>query len=118
MQRKITKQSRGANADEKAFIRWIKERGICAACGSDGGVIAHHVVGSSAKIRVGLERVHYGHWFVNGLCQKCDNIVTHNSRQAFRDIFDTESNIWLDQIKNYPEEIPEIIIEAVIKYGK
>ena len=118
MQRIATKQSRGANAQEKAFLRWIKERGICAACGNDGGVIAHHFAGSTAKIEVNYERVHFGHFAVNGLCLQCDNIVTHQSRQAFRDQYGTESQVWLKQIEDYPKDIPINIISAIIKYGK
>jgi len=118
MQRIATKQSRGANAQEKAFLRWIKERGICAACGNDGGVICHHVVGSAAKISVGLERVHYGHWFVLGLCQKCDDVATNEGRTAFRELYGKECNLWFDQIGYYGHPPSGLIFEAIIKYGK
>ncbi len=118
MQRKPTKQSRGANAQERAHIAWIKERGICAACGSDSGVIAHHCEGATFKVTVGFERVQVGHWFVLGLCQCCDNIVTKQSRAAFRDAFGPQSELWLKQAENYPVEIPLNVIQGIAQYGR
>lgn len=118
MQRRATKQSPPPPAGAKDLVSWIKERGICAACGDDGGVIAHHVAGSSAKTRAGIERVYIGPWFVNGLCQNCDDIVTHQSRGEFRMWFGAESEVWLNQIDDYEGEIPEIVVEAVRQWGK
>lgn len=118
MQRRATRQSPAPCAGAKALIKWIKERGICAACGADGGVIAHHFCGSSAKQRVGLERSYIGPWAVNGLCQGCDDIVTHGTRAAFRDLYGPESQVWLEQIKEYPGGVPELIIEGVKLCGK
>lgn len=118
MQRPATRQSRAANAEEKRHISWIKQRGMCAACGNDGGVIAHHMHGSSAKVRVGLEVVLIGHWAVLGLCQCCDDIVTRQSRRAFRESFGQEEEIWENQSRDYPGEIPEIIRQGIMEYGK
>jgi hypothetical protein len=118
MQRKATRQSRAANAEEKAHITWIKERGICAACGATGGVIAHHCEGATFKVRVGFERVQIGHWFVLGLCQCCDNIVTRQSRSALRDAFGAQSELWLKQAEQYPREIPINVIQGIAQYGR
>lgn len=114
MQRKPTPQSRGPNAAERAHIKWIKERGICAACGNDGGVIAHHCEGSTFR----NNKVLCGHFFVIGLCQCCDNIITRGSRKAFREAFGAQSELWLKQAEKYPVEIPLEIIQAIASYGK
>jgi len=113
MQRHSTRQSPGANAAEKAHMRWVKERGICIACGNDGGVICHHFAGSSAKKIVHGVRIHFGHWAVNGLCQNCDDIVTHKGRPAFRSIYGNECDLWKKQALDYPIEIPISVICAI-----
>jgi len=118
MQRKATKQSRIADSAERAHIQWIKERGICAACGNDRGVIAHHCMGSTFKVHVGLERVQIGNWFIIGLCDPCDNIVTRQSRKAFTQAFGSQSSLWLKQAEQYPVEIPLKIIQGIAQYGK
>jgi hypothetical protein len=118
MQRPSTRQSRGINAAELEHLRWVKDRGICSACGNTGGVIAHHFAGSSAKARVGLEIVMIGHWAINGLCQNCDDIVTHGSRRAFREIFGNECDVWLKQAGHYPKQIPIEVISGVAKWRK
>jgi len=118
MQRKLTKQSPGACAGSKALMCWIKERGICAACGNSGGVIAHHFCGSSVKVMVGFERAMIGHWAINGLCQSCDDIVTHGTRKHFREIYGNERDVWLDQVKDYHGYIPEIIKRGIGLCGK
>jgi len=118
MQRAATRQSPVAKASERAYIGWIKDRGICAACGNDGGVIAHHCMGSTYKVHVGLERVQIGNWFVIGLCQACDNIVTRQSRKAFVAAFGEQSKLWLKQAEEYPVEIPLQIIQGIARSGK
>lgn len=118
MQRLATRQSPAAKAGERAYIGWIKERGICAACGNDGGVIAHHCMGSTYKVHVGLERVQIGNWFVIGLCLACDNVVTRQSRKAFTDAFGLQSKLWQKQAEDYPVEIPLKIIQGIAKSGR
>lgn len=118
MQRPATKQSRAANAQERCFMRWIKWRGVCAACLKGGGVICHHFAGSSAKIIVGVERVMFGHWAVNGLCEGCDFIVTHKSRREFREIYGNECDVWFRQSQHYPGVIPENVTRAILAWGK
>lgn len=117
MQRKPTKQSPGIDAAAKRHLKWVKERGICCACGNTGWVIAHHFAGSSAKVHVGLERVMIGHWAVNGLCLACDNLATR-SRARFREAFGKECDLWLKQAEHYPEEIPLLIIQGICAWGK
>lgn len=113
MRRKSTKQSRGINAEEKAHMTWAKERCICAACDRPGPVVAHHCEGSTFKVRAGLERIMVGHWFVIGLCQSCDDIVTHGSRRAFRERFGDQCDLWLTQAESYPKEIPINVIKGI-----
>lgn len=118
MNRRATRQSPGIDAAAKRHLKWIKERGICIACGNPGGVIAHHFAGSSAKVRVGIECVMIGHWAINGLCQCCDTIATRIGRPAFREQFGNESELWLMQAAHYPVEIPLKIIQGIIAWGK
>jgi hypothetical protein len=118
MQRKATRQSRAANIQERDHISWIKERGICAACGNYGGVIAHHCEGSTFKVRVGFERVQVGNWFVIGLCNYCDDIVTRQSRAAFRKIFGAQSELWLKQAEQYPKEIPLNVMQGIAQWER
>ena len=118
MQRKATAQSRGANALEKAHMQWIKERGICIACGNDAGVIIHHCVGSSYKVRVGAERVLIGHAMVLGLCICCDSIVTRGSHKAFNYAFGKYVDLWELQYKSSPIIFDEITINGIKLSGK
>lgn len=116
MQRKPTRQSRGPDAAEKRHMAWIKERGICAACVNDGGVIGHHCEGATFK----HNKILLGHWFVIGLCQCCDNIITRQSRRAFRDAFGNQCDLWFKQLQEYPlkHEIGQHEIEAIMSWQK
>lgn len=116
MQRLATRQSRGADAAEKRHMKWIKERGICAACGNSAGVIVHHCEGATFK----HNKLLVGHWFVIGLCQCCDNIVTRGSRRAFRDAFGPQSKLWFRQLQEYPgrHEVGQCEINAILDWGK
>lgn len=118
MRRKSTKQSRGPNAAEKRHMAWLKDRGICTACGDDGGVINHHAAGSACKVRVGLERVHIGHWFVIGLCRFCDAIVTRGSHRALTDIYGPECELWARQIEEYSGEVPDLVNQGIAQWAK
>lgn len=118
MRRKATKQSRGPNTAERQHLAWVKDRGVCAACGNDGGVIAHHCAGSTCKVRVGFERVHIGHQFVIGLCQACDDLVTHGSHRALTDIYGPECEMWIRQAEHYPHEIPLVVFQGISQWGK
>jgi hypothetical protein len=116
MQRKPTRQSRGADSAERRHIKWIKERCICAACGCNALVVAHHCEGACFKIN----KVQLGHIFVVGLCITCDNIVTRGSRKALREAFGPQSEMWRRQLEQYPlkHEFGESEIQAIIDYGR
>jgi len=118
MMRKATKQSRGANSNERAHMAWIKERGICAACGNRGHVICHHLYGSSAKIKVNFATVLIGHAAVMGLCGICDAIVTRRSRRAFVEAFGPQNMLWLMQYQESPVKFPEEVVQGIMNYEK
>jgi len=117
MQKKATPQSPAARAKARAHMGWLKDRGICAACGDDGGVICHHSVGSSFKVHVGIERVHIGNEFVLGLCLACDTLRTR-SRKAFIDAFGLECKLWEKQYRESPIEFDALIVEGILDSGK
>ena len=112
MQRKSTKQSRGANASEVRFMKWANME-PCACCGAESGSILDHWIGSSKKLYNGLERVMVGHWLVLPLCQTCDDIKTRGSLKVFNDTFGDWLQLWLDFIPSSPEQPPENVIAAV-----
>lgn len=116
MQRPATRQSRGINSAERRYIGWIKDRMICAACKQYGPVICHHAEGSAFK----NQKVLVGHLFVLGLCQSCDDIVTHQSRRAFRDSFGSQSGLWVEQFEQYPNshEFSQEEIGAIVAWRK
>ena len=121
MQRPSTRQSPAADKIAKQHMQWIKERGICAGCGVDcgyGNVIVHHCVGSAYKIHVGLERVLIGHAFVLGLCQSCDDIITHGTHQAFKDLYGDYADIWAVQYQQSPVKFGELIVRGILMCGK
>lgn len=116
MQRKPTRNTRGPNAAEKRHIAWLKDRMICAACNQHGPIIAHHAEGAAFR----HNKVLIGHLFILGLCQSCDNIVTRQSRKAFRDSFGSQSGLWQEQFSDYPirSDFSDEEIEAIISYGR
>lgn len=116
MQRKATPQSRSANSAEKRHMSWIKQRMTCAACNQFGPVINHHCEGATFK----NNKVQCGHLFVIGLCLSCDNIVTRESRKAFRDAFGSQSGLWQEQFEDYPRkhEFSQEEVNAIVSYGK
>jgi hypothetical protein len=116
MQRKITRQSRGQDASEKRYANWVKNRGVCAACGNDFPLILHHCEGSAFK----HNKIMLGHIFILGICQCCDNIITRGSRRAFRDAFGNQCDLWFKQLQEYPlkHEIGQHEIDAIMDWGK
>lgn len=115
MQRKATKQSRSANADEKRHMSWLKERGICSACGNDGGfggVILHHFLGSSYR----KNGVTLGHWAILGFCQSCDNLRTQRGRKTFEEAYGEEAGLWMLQVEKYPQIdiVPQDVYENIV----
>lgn len=116
MQRKATRNTRGPNAAEKRHMAWIKERGICAATGIHSPVVAHHCEGSCFKNQKTL----VGHFFVIGLSEFADAVITRGSRRRFREIYGPQSELWLKQLEHYPHknEVPEEVLEAIRAWGK
>lgn len=114
MQRRATKQSRAANVDEKKYHQWLKEREICSACGKHGPVILHHCKGSSFK----HNKVLIGHWFVLGLCQQCDDLVTHGSiRRLEESARLSQSQMWnLDRF-GCPDRVSPEVDFSIWDYG-
>lgn len=117
MQRPSTRQSRGANADEKRHMQWIKERGLCAACWNNGGVIVHHCGGSAYKVKVDGVTTLIGHAFVLGLCEVCDSVVTRGSRRSFEDAFGKQSLLWEAQYIHSPVKFNEEIVRGIAECG-
>ena len=114
MMRKATKQSPSANADEKAYMRWLKEREICSACGIDGPVIVHHCKGSSFKHNKQL----IGHMFCLGLCQRCDDLVTNGSIKRLEESAgQSQSQMWDRDQSYYDGVIPRDLYDAIWDYG-
>lgn len=100
MQRKATLNTRGPNALESSFHKWIKERGVCAACDNDGGVIMHHCMGATYKHNKTL----VGHMFCIGLCQRCDDIITYGSRKTFTNKLGKQSALWYTLVNEWSEQ--------------
>jgi hypothetical protein len=95
MQRRATKNTRGPNANEKRFMAYTKEC-ACICCGNPGPSIVHHCEGATFK----HNKVLVGHWFVIPLCQTCDDVVTHGSKNAFRDINGSQAGLWFIHYEN------------------
>lgn len=116
MQRKATKQSPAPSAAAMRHLAWVKHRELCAACGKYSQLIAHHCEGSTFR----HNRAYIGPWFVIGICQDCDDIVTHGSRRAFRDIHGPQSEIWSRQFSEYnaQDECPQEIQLAIEDWGR
>ena len=119
MQRKSTKNTRGPNAEEKRFHKWIKEEcGRCAACLSRMPLILHHCEGATFK----HNKILVGHWFTIGLCEYCDDIVTRGSRKSFREKFGPQSECWENQVFKYishkKEQPPEEVFNAIMDWGR
>lgn len=108
MQRKPTRQSRGAHSAEKRFMGFVKQHD-CICCGNPAPSICDHALGSSAK----KNKVMIGHWFLLPLCQWCDNLKTHGSRRTFMNQFGLMSDLWLKLIQDYDGPIPLNVIDAI-----
>ena len=120
MMRKATKQSPGPNSAEKAYHRWVKESERCIACLAPVYVpILHHAEGATFKHLKTL----VGHWFSFGLCQRCDDVVTRQSRRVFREYLGTsQAAVWKESIGRYEAEtgaiVPEDIKRAIADWNR
>lgn len=112
MQRRATKQSRGANQKERDFVGQVKEL-PCSCCSSPGPSIADHIYGSAKKLYDGLARVHVGHYAVIPLCLECDSLKTRGSRRKFEEINGQQEILWLSMISKYEMEVPSDVVRAI-----
>ena len=117
MQRKATKNTRGPNANEKAFQGWLKDR-PCCACNHSAPSIVNHCEGATFK----HNKVLIGHFFCIPLCQKCDDVITHGSRKQFRETFGPQSDLFLALAAEYdlmrPAIIPDDVIQSIADWGR
>lgn len=109
MQRKPTKNTRGANSEEKRFMAYTKECS-CIVCGNDGPSIVDHAMGATFK----HNKVLIGHWFVIPLCLACDNVKTRGSRRGFENQFGSLSALWVKHVGNSDFEPPEEVFDAIV----
>jgi len=114
MQRKATKRStRAANADEKRFMKWVAQQ-PCIISGNYP-VIVDHCYGSSFI----HQKVLIGHWALLPLSPEVDAVKTRGNHQYYKDMFgETQSESWFKLIQNYPEPIPQEVIDSVMDWGK
>jgi hypothetical protein len=112
MQRRPTRQSPAANAEQRRFLAWVKEQS-CAVC-SDWPCIAHHCEGATWA----HNKTKCGHWFILPLCQVHDDVVTQGSRRLFRQEFGPQSALWLRLIKKSPIKPPQEVIDAIEDWGR
>lgn len=113
MQRKATKNTRAANAEEKKFHA-ITKLSDCIVCGAEKPSIVHHCEGATFK----HNKVLVGHWFVLPLCQGCDDVITYGSRRSFRERFGAQSDFWLKHVDNTGVVPPEDVYNAIVDWGK
>ena len=112
MQRKSTKQSRGASPQEREFIVWMKERN-CSYCGNPGPSRYDHCAGSSAKIKVDFETVIIGHYFGLAECMACAELSHKDKYLAFG----PHHKLWALEIDSYSGVIPDLVKAGVALYG-
>jgi hypothetical protein len=112
MQKKSTKQSPSANAQERAFMAWCKEQPSIIS--GEYGVEVHHCVGSSRRVYVGMNRVRIGHWFLLPLTPS-EHWLYHNRKSEFIDQYGEQSQLWERLIQAYPVEIPLNVIQGILQ---
>ena len=116
MRRPNSRQSRGANAAEKAFHGWLKER-TCCTCGNEL-VNCHHCVGSSYK----HNKVLIGHWFCIPLCEECHKL-RHDHKHGFLHLYGPKNELWRNEAMIYiltegSAELPNDVDQAIRDSGK
>jgi len=117
MQRPVTKKStRAANADEKRFMKWVKEQ-PCIECGNEH-VIVDHMYGSAFIHK----KVLIGHWALLPLCVECDSVKTNGSSNAYITAFGrTQADAWLHIAFTYTamkRQVPGDVIKSIADWGK
>lgn len=87
MHRKSSKNTRGPNADEKAFQAWLKIQS-CAITGQSN-VQVHHCKGATFKHNKEL----IGHWFCIPLSEE-SHAEYHAGTKAWRENYGSQYNCW------------------------
>lgn len=117
MQRPATKKStRAANAQEKKFMKWVKEQ-PCAICNRQPPSIVDHMYGS-AFIH---NKVLIGHYALLPLCEIHDAVKTQGSHNAYLNEFgETQAETWVEQLNYVPIELmPSLdVINAVMDWNR
>ena len=71
-------------------------------------------MGSSAKLRDGVTKVHVGHWLLLPMCYPCDTIKTLGSRRALHHrTGEHELTRWLRFISENEITPPSDVVRAV-----
>lgn len=114
MHRKSSKNTRGPNADEKAFQAWLKTQ-PCFITGQNN-VQVHHCMGATFKHNKEL----IGHFFCLPLSEE-KHKEYHAGTKAWRENYGTQSSWWMLQMMNYAMETgkgcPESVFDAIKDYG-
>ncbi len=113
MQRKATKTTRGANADEKRFMAITKESD-CIVCGSCGPSIVDHVFGATFKHL----KVLIGHYYLLPLCEVCDKIKTIDGKAEFVKRFGPFKDLWKRHVVNTDFSIPYEVSRSIEDWGR
>ena len=111
MQRKKSKKTRLANADEKRFMSWVKEQ-CCIQC-SANGVVVDHMYGSTFR----HNRTLIGMWALLPLCPACDSVKTNGSHRAYLERFnETQSESFARLLESCPVNLlPPSDVQLAIK---
>lgn len=117
MQNKRPKRSstRPPNAEELRFLGWCKNQPSIVTGAL--GVEVHHCAGSSAKTIVGAERVQIGHWYCIPLTPD-EHKMFHSRKRDFIGQYGNQWDLWLNLIADYPHEVPQIIKQGIMEYGR
>lgn len=116
MQRKATKTTRGANADEKRFMSFVKESD-CIGCGLEGPSIVDHIYGATFKHK----KVLVGMWALLPYCELCDSIKTIDGRAAHDSAFSfTQAELFEKFLEDVPTPLrpPPEVIASIKDWGR
>jgi len=110
MQRKIGPAStRGPTADEKRFMRWVKEQEFCCACYIKTYIEVDHAYGATYKHLKTL----VGHWFLLPLCTECHQSKSINGTKGFIEEHGPLGCLWLKLIEHYDAPVPRFVTYAI-----
>ncbi len=114
MQRKATKNTRAANADEKRFMAWVKEQ-PCCICHTPVPSIVDHMYGATFK----HNKVLIGMWALLPYCPTCDEVKTLGSHNKHLEVFGmTQAQIYIKFIINSPIQPHYEVLAAIEGWGR